>query len=83
MGIFQEPILCACMVRNHMSHMNEIFTHLGAAVPGEALETMVELFLRPSIVLLHKLAIYCYYIWYILHTTDFYVLRRATKERKT
>jgi hypothetical protein len=46
----------------------------GAAVPGEAIETMVKLCLWPSIVLLRKLAIYCDYIWYILQTMDFYVL---------
>jgi hypothetical protein len=39
---------------------------LGVAMPGEASETMVELCLRTSIVLLRKLAIYCNYIWYIL-----------------
>jgi hypothetical protein len=39
---------------------------LGAAVPGEALETMVEMCLRPSIILLRKLAIHCDYILYIL-----------------
>jgi hypothetical protein len=46
----------------------------GAAVLGEELDTMVELCLLPSIVLLCKLEIYCNYIWYILCTTDFYVL---------
>jgi hypothetical protein len=45
-----------------------------AAVPGEASETMVGLCLWLSIVLLRKLAIYCNCIWYILHTTEFYVL---------
>ncbi len=43
---------------------------LGAGVPGEASETMVELCLWPSIVRVHKLAIYCDYIQYILRTTD-------------
>jgi hypothetical protein len=38
--------------------MKDLFI-LGMAVPGEALETMVELHLWPSIVLLRKLAIYC------------------------
>jgi hypothetical protein len=48
---------------------------LGLAVPGEAFfETMVELCLWPSILLLRKLEIYCNYIWYILHALDFYVL---------
>jgi hypothetical protein len=44
------------------------------AVPGEASETMVESCFWPSIVLVNKLAIYCDYIWYILRTTEFYVL---------
>jgi hypothetical protein len=55
---------------------------LGAAVPGEASETMVELFLWPSMVLLHKLANYCDYIWYILCTMDFYVLGLGKREKK-
>jgi hypothetical protein len=62
MVMFQVAILCACTVGRQMSHMNERFFHLGVVVPGEALETMVELFLWPSIVLVHKLAIYCDYI---------------------
>jgi hypothetical protein len=53
---------------------------LGAAVPGEASETMVELCFWPSIVLVCKLAINCDYIWYILRTTDF--CTGATKEGK-
>jgi hypothetical protein len=53
--------------------MKDLFI-LGAAVPGEASETMVKLCLWPSIVLVCKLAIYCDYICYILLTTDFYVL---------
>jgi hypothetical protein len=47
---------------------------LGAAMPGEALETMVKLCFWPSIELVRKLVMYCNYIWYILWTTDFYVL---------
>ncbi len=54
---------------------------LGAAVPGEASETMVKLFLWPSIVLLRKLAIYCNYIWYILRTPDFYELGLQKSEK--
>ena len=53
--------------------MKDLFI-LGVAVPGEALETMVELCLWLSIVHLRKLAIYCDYIWYILLTMDFYAL---------
>ncbi len=60
--------------------MKDLFT-LAAAVPGEASETMVELFLWPSIVLLRKLAIYCDYIWYILPTTDFYVQGLRKREK--
>ncbi len=37
-GMFQVAILCACMVGRHMSHVN-----FGAAVPGEALETIFKL----------------------------------------
>jgi hypothetical protein len=66
MGTFQVPILFACMVERHMSNMNKDLFILGVAVPGEASETMVELCLRPSIVLLRKLAIYCNYL---LHST--------------
>jgi hypothetical protein len=55
---------------------------LGAAVPDEASETMVELRLWPSIVLLHKLAMYCECIWYILRTSDFYALGLSMKEGK-
>jgi hypothetical protein len=40
---------------------------LGAAVPGEASETMVELCLWPSIILVRKLAIYCNYL---VHSTS-------------
>jgi hypothetical protein len=47
---------------------------LGATEPGEALEIMVELCLWPSIILLHKLAIYCNCIWYMLRTIDYYLL---------
>ncbi len=54
---------------------------LGAAVPGEALETKVELYLWPSILLLHELAIYCNYIWYILCAMDFYVLGLQKREK--
>jgi hypothetical protein len=61
MRTFQVPVLCACMVGKHMSHMNKRFVHLEAAVAGEALETMVELCLWPSIILLRKLEIYCNY----------------------
>jgi hypothetical protein len=53
--------------------MKDLFI-LGAAVPGEASETMVELCFWPTIVLVRKLAIYCGYIWYILRTMDFYIL---------
>jgi hypothetical protein len=42
---------------------------------------MVELCFWPSIVLLHKLAIYCNYIWYILCTMDFYVLGLRKSEK--
>ncbi len=48
-------------------------------MPGEALETMVELCFWPSIVLVHKLVIYCNYILYILCTTDFYLLGQNVK----
>jgi hypothetical protein len=54
---------------------------LGAAVPGEASETMVELCLWPSIVLVRKLAIYCNYIWYILRMMDFYALGLRKREK--
>ncbi len=54
---------------------------LGAAVPGKALETMVELCFWPSIVLVLKLAIHCDFIWYILRTTDFYVLGLQKREK--
>ncbi len=74
MGTFHVPILCTCTVGRHMSLWTKDLFILGAAVPGEASKTMVELFFWPSIVLIHKLAIYCNYIWYILRTTDFYVL---------
>jgi hypothetical protein len=47
---------------------------MGAVEPGEVSETMIKLCLWLSIVLLRKLAIYCNYIWYILRTTDFYIL---------
>jgi hypothetical protein len=65
----------------HMSHMNKRFIHLGVAVPGEASETMVKLYLWPSMVLLCKLAIHCNYIWYILLKTDFYVLGLRKREK--
>jgi hypothetical protein len=52
-----------------------------ASQAGEALETMVELCLWPSIVLLRKLAIYCNYIWYILRRMDFYALGLQKKEK--
>ncbi len=52
-------------------------------MPGEASETMVELFLWPFIVLLRKLAIYYNYIWYILPTADFYVLGLQWASAKT
>jgi hypothetical protein len=81
MGTFQVPILCACTVGRHMSHMNKRIVHLELAVPGEASETMVELCLWPSIVLFCKLAIYCNYIWYIPHTADFYVLGLGKREK--
>jgi hypothetical protein len=54
---------------------------LGAAVPGEALETMVEMCLWSSKVLLLKLAIYCDYIWYILRTVDFYELGLGKRKK--
>jgi hypothetical protein len=61
--------------------MKKLFI-LGVAVPGEASETMAELFLWPSsIVLLRKLAIYFDYILYTLRTTDFYVLGLQKKEK--
>jgi hypothetical protein len=53
--------------------MKDLFV-LGAAVPGEASETMVGLCLGQSIIFLRKLAIYCNYIWYILCAMDFYAL---------
>jgi hypothetical protein len=31
MGTFQVPVLCACMVGRHMSHMNKRFVHLGGS----------------------------------------------------
>ncbi len=72
MRTFQIPILCACMVGRHMSHTNQKDSFiLGAAVPGEASETMVELCLWPSIVLLRKLVIYWdYLVLYTLRTMD-------------
>ncbi len=49
-------------------------------MPDEASETMVELFLWPSIVLLRKLAMYC---TYLVHSTyDSFLFTRATKEGK-
>ena len=48
---------------------------LGSAVPGEASETMVELCLWAIYRTSTKLAIYCDYLWYILHATKFYVPR--------
>ncbi len=60
--------------------MKDLFI-LGLAVPGEASETMVELCLWPSIVLLCTLAIYCDYIWYILSTMDFYELGLQRREK--
>jgi hypothetical protein len=50
-------------------------------VPGEASETMVGWCFWPSKVLVRKLAIYCDYIWYILHTRDFYVLGLRKREK--
>jgi hypothetical protein len=61
-----------------MSHMNKHLFILGAVVPGEASETMVELCFWPSI---GKLAIYCDYIWYILCTMEFYVLGLRKREK--
>jgi hypothetical protein len=61
--------------------MKHVFI-LGVAVPGEALETMVELCFWPSIVIVHKLAIYCNYIWYILRTTGFHVLGLRKREKR-
>ncbi len=52
--------------KTHEPYKQKIFFIVGAAVPGEASETMVELCLWPSIVILDKLAIYCDSIWYIL-----------------
>jgi hypothetical protein len=49
-------------------------------MPGEASEIMVELCFWPSIVLVRKLAIYFDNIWYILCTTDFYVLGLQKRE---
>jgi hypothetical protein len=54
---------------------------LEAAVSGEALETMVELCLWPSMVLLHKLAIHSKYILFVLHTADFYALGLQKREK--
>jgi hypothetical protein len=51
-------------------------------VPGEALEAMVELCFWLSIVLVHKLVIYCNYIWYIHSTYGGFYCTRATKEGK-
>jgi hypothetical protein len=49
-----------------------------AVVSGEALETMVQLFLWPSIILLRKLAMYCDYL---VHSTyDRFFCTRSTKE---
>ncbi len=77
MGTFQIGILCTCTVIRHLCHMNKIFVHLrGAAVLGEVSKTMVRLCLWPSIlpyVPYCKLAIIRNCIWYVLHTTDFYV----------
>jgi hypothetical protein len=70
METFQVPILCAwCMVGRHIGHTNNLILILGASVPGEALETMIELCLWPSIELLHILAIIWDHVWYILRTT--------------
>ncbi len=73
MGMFQVPILCACMVGRHMS----------PAVPGEALETMVKLCFWPSIDLVRKLGIYCNYTWYILRTMDFYGYKEGKNVKPT
>ncbi len=59
MGTFQVAILCACAVIRHMCHIWTKYLFIfGAAVLGEASETMVELCLWPSILLLRKLAIW-------------------------
>jgi hypothetical protein len=60
--------------------MKDLFI-LGAAVPGEASETMVELCFWPYLVLVRKLAIYYNNIWYILHRVDFYVLELQKREK--
>jgi hypothetical protein len=59
--------------------MKDLFI-LGVAVPGDASETMVELCFWPSVVLVHKLVIYCNYIWYIL--CDGFSCTMSTKEGK-
>jgi len=51
---------------------------LWSAVPGEASETMVELCLWAIYRTSSELAMYCDYLWYILHVTKFYVPRLAT-----
>ncbi len=53
---------------------------LGAAVPGEASETMVELCFWPSIVLVRKVAIYCEYLVHSMY--DRFLCTRAIKEGK-
>ncbi len=57
--------------------MKDLFI-LGVAVPGEALETMVELCVWPSTVLVRKLAIY----WDISGIIHSILCTRATKEEK-
>jgi hypothetical protein len=34
MGMLQIPVLCACTVGTHMSHMNKRFVHLGGGDLG-------------------------------------------------
>ncbi len=64
MGTFQVPISCVhARLEDTWAIWTKDLVILGVAVPGEASETMVELCVWPSIVLLHKLAIYCDYIY--------------------
>ncbi len=80
-GRFKHPSCAHARLEDTWAIWTKDLFILGAAVPGEALETMVELCFWPSIVLVCKLAIYCDYIWYILRTTDFYDLGLQKREK--
>ncbi len=76
--MFEVPNLGACMVGRHQHCMNKWFVHLGVGSAWWSIGNHGQIVFWPDhnihIVLLCKLAIYCDYIWYILHTADFYVL---------